>query len=58
MNRILSRLLIVGVLILIILAPFSGLAPLMLFLLIAGVVWSLGTIFQSFFSSQESNENS
>ncbi|ACK69308.1 hypothetical protein PCC7424_0852 [Gloeothece citriformis PCC 7424] len=58
MNRILSRLLIIAVLILIVVAPFSGLAPLMFFLLIAGVLWGLGTLLSSLFSSTENQENS
>lgn len=46
MNRNLATILLVSLLLLFLLAPFAGLAPLMLLLLVAGVVWVVGSLLQ------------
>lgn len=56
MSSLLSRILIASLFMVILLVPFAGLAPLMLFLFVAGVIWSLGTIIQSFFLIEEQNK--
>jgi hypothetical protein len=46
MNNLLLRLILISLLILLVLAPFAGFAPLMLMLLIAGIIWFLGSLLQ------------
>jgi hypothetical protein len=51
MNNPLSRILLIGLLILTIVAPFAGLAPLMLLLLGLGVWWFIWSLVEAFFAS-------
>ncbi|NJO94207.1 MAG: hypothetical protein HC820_07370 [Hydrococcus sp. RM1_1_31] len=49
MNKTWKTLFAIALLFMFVLAPFAGLAPLMLFLLGAGVLWALGAIAQVLF---------
>lgn len=51
MNNSLVKLILVGLLLLLMTAPFAGLAPLMLLLLGLGVFWVLGSLVQAFFTA-------
>lgn len=44
MNNIWYRVILFGLLLMLILAPFAGFAPLLLVLLLAGVYWFFGSI--------------
>lgn len=46
MNAFWLRIIAFGLLILLVLAPFAGFAPLFLIILIAGICWFLGSVFQ------------
>lgn len=46
MNPFWLRIIAFGLLLLLVLAPFAGFAPLFLIILIAGTCWFLGSIFQ------------
>ena len=49
MNDFWYRIAIFGLLVMFVLAPFAGFAPLLLVLLIAGIYWFFAPIVQSFF---------
>jgi hypothetical protein len=51
MNNPLVKVGLVGLLLLLVTAPFAGLAPLMLILLGLGVFWALGSLVQAFFTA-------
>ncbi|HEY9638408.1 MAG TPA: hypothetical protein V6D14_33785 [Coleofasciculaceae cyanobacterium] len=51
MNNPIVKLVLVGLLLLLVTAPFAGLAPLMLILLGLGVFWALGSLVQAFFTA-------
>jgi hypothetical protein len=46
MNTIWSRIILFGLLLTLVLAPFAGFAPLLLIILIAGTLWFLTSILQ------------
>lgn len=46
MNDFWYKTLLFGLLLMLVLAPFAGFAPLLLVLLVAGVYWFLSSIFQ------------
>ncbi len=46
MKNLLTKLIIIGLLLLLILAPFAGLAPLMFIMLIGAIIWGIVSIFQ------------
>ena len=46
MNNILYKAILFGLLLMLVLAPFAGFAPLLLVLLIAGVAWFFSSIVQ------------
>jgi hypothetical protein len=46
MNSIWLRIILFGLLLTLVLAPFAGFAPLLLIILIAGTLWFLASIFQ------------
>lgn len=46
MNRTITTLFVIGVLLLMVVAPFSALAMLMMFLFAAGVIWFVSTLVQ------------
>lgn len=50
MNNPLIRILLIGLLMLTIVAPFAGLAPLMLLLLGLGVWWFIWSLVEAFFT--------
>lgn len=49
MNRSLNKLVLFSLLLSVILAPFAGLAPLMICFLALGSLWFFGSIFQTLF---------
>ncbi|HEY9812401.1 MAG TPA: hypothetical protein V6D31_02520 [Candidatus Sericytochromatia bacterium] len=51
MNNPLVKLVLMGLLLMTVIAPFAGLAPLMLILVGFGVCWSLWTLVQAFFTA-------
>jgi len=51
MNNPLVKLVVMGLLLMTVIAPFAGLAPLMLILVGFGVCWSLWTLVQAFFTA-------
>lgn len=57
MNRNLTTILLVALLLLFLLAPFAGLAPLMLLLLVAGVIWGVGSLLQVLVFGEEDRES-
>jgi len=56
MNNIWGKLFAIALLFTFILAPFAGLAPLMLFLLGTGLLWAIGAIAQVLFFGDEQVE--
>jgi putative methionine-R-sulfoxide reductase with GAF domain len=58
MNNPLVKLVVMGLLLMTVIAPFAGLAPLMLILVGFGVCWSLWTLVQAFFTADvEGDDN-
>lgn len=57
MNQLLIKLLPIAFLFLLILAPFAGLAPIMLLLFGYAVYWTLLTLVQAFLSNPEPDES-
>ena len=58
MNNPLVKLVLMGLLLMTVIAPFAGLAPLMLILVGFGVCWSLWTLVQAFFTADvEGDDN-
>jgi hypothetical protein len=57
MNNIWSKIILLGLLLMLVLAPFAGFAPLLLIILIAGLYWFFSSIAQTliFGKSDESN---
>ena len=51
MNNPLVKLLLIGCLLLTIVAPFAGLAPLMLFILGLGICWFFWSLVEAFFTA-------
>ncbi|MBD2578161.1 hypothetical protein [Oscillatoria sp. FACHB-1406] len=49
MNRPLNKFVLFSLLLSVILAPFAGLAPLMICFLVLGSLWFFGSIFQTLF---------
>jgi hypothetical protein len=56
MNNPLIKLLLIGLLMLMLLAPFAGLAPLMLLLLGLGVCWFIWSLVAAFFTADVEKE--
>ena len=57
MNNIWYKITLFGLLLTFVLAPFAGFAPLLLIVLIAGVYWFFGSIFQTLIFGDESKES-
>lgn len=57
MNNPLVRLVLVALLLLLVVAPFAGLAPLMLILLGLGILWSFWSLVQAFFTADVEGDN-
>lgn len=55
MNQSLISLAILGLVLMFILAPFGGLAPLLLIFLITSGIWAVVSIFATAFSGQKSS---
>ena len=51
MNNPLVKLVLVGLLLMMVVAPFAGLAPLMLILVGLGICWALASLVQAFFTA-------
>lgn len=56
MNNPLIKLLLIGLLMLMLVAPFAGLAPLMLLLLGLGVCWFIWSLVEAFFTADIEKE--
>ncbi len=56
MNNPLVKLLLFGLLLMLVFAPFGGLAPLMLLLFGFGTCWIIWSLMQAFWSLQERRE--
>lgn len=57
MNTPLVRLLLIGLLLLMVVAPFAALAPLTLVLLGFGVCWFIGSLVQAFLTADVERED-
>ena len=57
MNNIWYRVILFGLLLMLILAPFAGFAPLLLVLLIAGVYWFFSSIAQTLIFGEPSKSD-
>jgi hypothetical protein len=57
MNNSLGKIVIFGLLLMLLFAPFAGFAPLMLILLAFGVYWMIGSLVQAFFSDDVAQKN-
>jgi hypothetical protein len=57
MNNRLGKIVIFGLLLMLLFAPFAGFAPLMLILLAFGVYWMIGSLVQAFFSDDVAQKN-
>lgn len=53
MNNPLLRIVLIGLLLMMVIAPFAGLAPVMLILLGFGVCWALWSLLQAFFTADK-----
>ncbi|MGB7442473.1 MAG: hypothetical protein WA919_15525 [Coleofasciculaceae cyanobacterium] len=56
MNSPWVKLVLIGLLLMMVTAPFAGLAPLMLILLVLGVFWALGSIAEILFTAPKKDE--
>lgn len=57
MNNRLGKIVIFGLLLMLLFAPFAGFAPLMLILLGFGIYWMIGSLVQAFFSDDVAQKN-
>jgi hypothetical protein len=57
MNNIWYRVILFGLLLMLILAPFAGFAPLLLVLLLAGVYWFFSSIVRVLIFGESSNSD-
>lgn len=57
MNNRLGKIVIFGLLLMLLFAPFAGFAPLMLILLAFGIYWIIGSLVQAFFSDDVAQKN-
>lgn len=57
MNNRLGKIVIFGLLLMLLFAPFAGFAPLMLILLAFGIYWMIGSLVQAFFSDDVAQKN-
>lgn len=57
MNNPLVRAGLIGLLLLMVIAPFAGLAPLMLIVFGFGVLWFVGSLVQAFFTAADVEES-
>ena len=57
MDNIWSRVVLFGLLLMLILAPFAGFAPLLLILLLAGVYWFFSSIVRVLIFGESSNSD-
>ncbi|MBD2129414.1 hypothetical protein NDI39_04765 [Microcoleus sp. ZQ-A2] len=57
MKNSLGKIVIFGLLLMLLFAPFAGFAPLMLILLAFGVYWMIGSLIQAFFSDDVAQNN-
>ena len=57
MNNIVGKLVLFGLLLMLLLAPFAGVAPLMLVLLGFGFFWIISSLVQEFFTSDIEEED-
>lgn len=57
MNNPLVKILLIGLLLMLVVAPFAGLAPLMLILLGFGVGWAIWLLVQAFFTANTETDN-
>lgn len=57
MNNRLGKIVIFGLLLMLLFAPFAGFAPLMLILLAFGIYWMVGSLVQAFFSDDVAQKN-
>jgi hypothetical protein len=57
MNNRIGKIVIFGLLLMLLFAPFAGFAPLMLILLAFGVYWMIGSLVQAFFSDDVAQKN-
>lgn len=53
MNNTLLRIVLIGLLLMMVIAPFAGLVPVMLILLGFGVCWTLWSLVQAFFTADQ-----
>ncbi|AFZ17467.1 hypothetical protein [Allocoleopsis franciscana] len=57
MNNRLGKIVIFGLLLMLLFAPFAGFAPLMLILLAFGIYWMVGSLVEAFFSDDVAQKN-
>lgn len=56
MNNLLVRFVLIGLLLMLVTAPFGGLAPLMIFLVGLAVCWGFWSLVQAFFTADVEGE--
>lgn len=57
MNDLLAKILLIGLLLLLAIAPFAGLAPLMLILLVFGLGWAIWSLLQVLIFGEADNDS-
>jgi Na+-transporting methylmalonyl-CoA/oxaloacetate decarboxylase gamma subunit len=57
MKNSFEKIIVFGLLLMLLFAPFAGFAPLMLILLAFGVYWMIGSLIQAFFSDDVPQKN-
>ncbi len=57
-NNLLIKIVLFSLLMMLIIAPFAGIAPLMLILLGFGLFWIIGSLVQAFFTADAEGEES
>lgn len=57
MNSPWVKILLIGLLLMMVTAPFAGLAPLMLILLVLGVFWAVGSLAETLFTAQAKDDS-
>ena len=56
-NNLLMRIVLFSLLLMLVIAPFAGVAPLMLVLLGFGFYWIIGSLVQAFFTAEVEGED-
>ncbi|GAB4198910.1 MAG: hypothetical protein Fur006_49120 [Coleofasciculaceae cyanobacterium] len=57
MNNSVVKIVLFGLLLMLVITPFAGVAPLMLILLGLGFIWTIGSLVQAFFTTDNEQKD-